>query len=115
MTLTGGAGLGKDEDGQEHLRAQDSKCGWAVRPRHYLKVLRLCRIPSSGIFCLKRVGRVLLTEIQLPRIARQGAVCLISTRGQTRKDRIEKFELDAGVQPYHPPLPIRARPRETGR
>ena len=30
---------------------------------------------------MKRGERVLLTEIQLPRIARQGAVCQISTRG----------------------------------
>ena len=42
-----------------------------------------------------------MTEILSPRIARQGAVCLISTRGQARKARIEKFELDEGFQPYH--------------
>ena len=35
-----------------------------------------------------------MTEILLPRIARQGAVCLISMRGQTRTARIEKFELE---------------------
>ena len=29
----------------------------------------------------KRGGRVLLTEILLPRIAQRGAVCLVSTRG----------------------------------
>ena len=41
-------------------------------------------------------GRVLLTEMLLPRIARQGVVRLISIRGQARKARIEKFELDEG-------------------
>ena len=41
-------------------------------------------------------GRVLLTEIPLPRIARQGTLCLISIRGQARKARIDKFELDEG-------------------
>ena len=46
--------------------------------------------------------RVLLSEILLPRIARQGTVCLIPTRGSARKARIEKFELDEGFQPYHP-------------
>ena len=50
-------------------------------------------------------GRVLLTEIILPPIARQGAFCLVSRRGQARKTIIEKFELDEGLQPYHPPLP----------
>ena len=55
-----------------------------------------------------------MTEILLPRIARQGAVCLISRIGQARKARIEKFELDEGSRPYHPPLPkggMRARGR----
>ena len=47
---------------------------------------------------------MLLTEILLkPRIARQGAVGLISMRGQARKTRIEKFELDEGFQPYLSP------------
>ena len=49
-------------------------------------------------------GRVLLTEIPLPRIARQGTACLISARGQVRKYRIDKFEFDEGFQPYHPPF-----------
>ena len=38
--------------------------------------------------------RVLLTEIPLTRIARQGTVCLNSIVGHARKTRIEKFELD---------------------
>ena len=45
-----------------------------------------------------------MTEILLPRIARQGAVCLTSTRGYARKARIEKSDLDQGFQPYHPPF-----------
>ena len=53
-----------------------------------------------------RGGRVPLTETLLPRIAGQGAVCLISTGGQARKARIEKFELDEGFQSYHPPFRI---------
>ena len=36
-------------------------------------------------------------------------VCLLSIRGQARKARIEKFELDEGLQPYHPPF--RSPPR----
>ena len=48
-----------------------------------------------------RGGRVLSTEIPLPRIARQGAVCLVSVRGPARKDRIEKCELDEGFRPFH--------------
>ena len=40
------------------------------------------------------MGGILLTEILLPRIARQRIVCLISTVGQARKVRIEKFELE---------------------
>ena len=50
----------------------------------------------------------MLTATLLPRIARQGAVGIISIRGYSRKARIEKFELDEGFQPYHPestPLP----------
>ena len=49
-------------------------------------------------------GRVLLTGILLPRIARQGAACLVSTRGSSRKARIEQFELDEGFKMYHPPF-----------
>ena len=56
-------------------------------------------------------GGVLLTEILLPRIARRGTVCLISTRGQARKARIEKFELDEGFQPYHHPFQVCVRLR----
>ena len=48
------------------------------------------------LFVLLKVGRVLLTEILLPRIARQGAVCPVSIRGQARTTRIERFELDEG-------------------
>ena len=42
----------------------------------------------------RRGGRVLLTEILLPRIARQGTVCLIPIRHSARTNRIEKLELD---------------------
>ena len=49
-------------------------------------------------------GRVLLTETLLPRISRQGTVCLISIRGYAREARVEKFELDEGFQPHHPPF-----------
>ena len=48
---------------------------------------------------------ILLTEIPLPRIVRQGTACPISARGQARKARIAKFELDEGSQPYHLPFP----------
>ena len=51
-----------------------------------------------------RGGRVLLTEILSPRIARQGAVCLIPIRGSARTARIEQFELDEAFQTYHPPF-----------
>ena len=51
-----------------------------------------------------RGGRVLLTEILLPRIARRGSVRLVSIRRWARKARIEKLELDEGFQPYHPPF-----------
>ena len=43
---------------------------------------------------------VLLTEIRLPPIARQGAACLVSTRGQAREARTDKFAPDEGFQPY---------------
>ena len=43
-------------------------------------------------------GRVLLTEILLPRIARQRTVCVTSIRGQARKARFDKFEFDEGFQ-----------------
>ena len=45
---------------------------------------------------------MLLTEMLLPQIARRGAVCLVSIRGQARKARIYEFELDEGFQPYPP-------------
>ena len=48
-----------------------------------------------------RGGSVLLTEIPLPRIARQGTVSLISIRGQARTTRIEQFEFDEGFRPFH--------------
>ena len=53
-----------------------------------------------------RGGRVLLTEMLLPRIARRGTVCLIPIRGLARKARIEQFELAEGFQPYHPPFRV---------
>ena len=62
---------------------------------------------------LRRGGRVLLTEILLPRIVRQGAVCLSSIRGQTRKARIEKFELDECFPTASSPLPS-SPPRGSG-
>ena len=43
-----------------------------------------------------RGGRVLLTEMLLPRIARQGTVC--------RKTQIEKYKLDEGLQQYDLPF-----------
>ena len=46
-----------------------------------------------------------MTEIPLPRIAGQGTVCVISTRGQARKARVEKFELDEGFPTVSSPLP----------
>ena len=49
---------------------------------------------------IKRRG-VLLTEILLPRIARQGTPCRTSITGYARTTRIQKFELDVGFQPYH--------------
>ena len=68
----------------------------------YIYVLRRrCRCQEGG--------RVLLTEILLPWIARQGTACLISIRGQIRKTRIEKFELDEGFQPYRLPPPSESR------
>ena len=67
-----------------------------------------------------RGGRVLLTEILLPRIARLASNCStgnclssfnkrISSKNSNcefwaRKARIEKFELDEGFQPYHAPF-----------
>ena len=47
--------------------------------------------PSPRGGWLKRAGRVLLTEILLPRIARRRTVCPISTGGQARKARIERL------------------------
>ena len=40
----------------------------------------------------------------MTRIARQGTACLISIRGQARTTIIYMFELDEGLQPYHPPF-----------
>ena len=45
-----------------------------------------------------------MTEILLPKIAREGTVGLISTRGQARKARSHQFELEEGFQPYHAPF-----------
>ena len=43
-----------------------------------------------------------MIEIRLPRIARQGAGCLVSMRGYARKAKLNNFELDEGFQLYHP-------------
>ena len=40
----------------------------------------LTNVPCGPLGIYKRGGRVLLTEILLPRIARRGAVCLMSIR-----------------------------------
>ena len=87
------------------LRSIDSNfsvnlAGWKVT-HHRIVFLLVCK---PAWLLRKEGGRVLLTEILLPRIARQGTVCLISIRGSARKARIEKFELDEGFQPYHPPF-----------
>ena len=52
----------------------------------------------------ERGGGVLLTEMLLPRIARQGTYSIRSTRGQARNTRIDQFELDEGFQQYHTPF-----------
>ena len=65
-------------------------------------------LPAAELL-LRGGGRVLLTEMPLPRIARPGTCCLISIRGQARKTRIEKLELDEGFQPHHPALPSSVR------
>ena len=71
-----------------------------------LRYIILDKRRLGSLLGLRRLGgaRVLLTEILLPRIARKGAVCLISISGQARKARIEKSELDEGFQLYHPPF-----------
>ena len=53
---------------------------------------------------LLRGGMVLLTEILLPPIAREGTACLVIIRGQARTARIKKLELDEGFRPYRPPF-----------
>ena len=50
-------------------------------------------LPQAARCFFKRGGKVLLTEILSPRIARLETV-LVSRRGQARKARIEKCELD---------------------
>ena len=47
---------------------------------------------------------IIVVMIMLPGIGRWGAFRLTSARGQARKARMEKFELDEGFQPYHPPF-----------
>ena len=95
---------------QAQAQAARSTGPWSIRqPRQgiFSQVAGSRPLPFRGHnFICKRGGRVLLTEMLLPRIARQGAVCLVSTRGQARTTRIEKFELDADFQPYHPPFRI---------
>ena len=61
---------------------------------------------GGGYCCLRYCC---LESHDLPRIARQGTVCLVSIRGQVRKARIEKFELDEVFQPYHPPSDLITR------
>ena len=62
---------------------------------------------------VKRGGRVLLTEILLPRIARRASNCLIGgclsncNERISSKKYIEKLELDEGFQQYHPPFRIK--------
>ena len=46
------------------------------------------------VYAYKKGWRVLLTEMLLPRIARQGSVNLISVRGFARKTHIYKVELE---------------------
>ena len=41
-----------------------------------------------------------MIKILSARIARYKVDCLLSVRGQARKIRIDKFELDEGFQPY---------------
>ena len=66
---------------------------------------------------LQRGGRILSIEMLLPRIARQRIVRLLSTNNnkcrssnnynlqiRARKARTDKFELDEGFQPHHPPF-----------
>ena len=57
---------------------------------------------------------MLLTEILLPRIARQGSVCHLSSFNQEDKTRIEKCELDEGFQMYHPPYRKTRRMSQNG-
>ena len=69
--------------------------------------------PAAGRSRIRRApcqegGKVPLVEIPWARIARQIIHYLSSIRGQARKARIEKFELDEGFQPYYPPFrPVR--------
>ena len=67
------------------------------------------------VIIVGRGGKVPLTEIRLPRIARQGAVRLLSTRGEARRARTWKFELDEGFRPYRPPFRHLLQRRRGGR
>ena len=66
-----------------------------------LSLLSICwPVLPAAYNLLKRGGRVLLTEILLPRIARQGTLRLVSIRGQAQKARIEN-----GFPTVSSPLP----------
>ena len=60
-------------------------------------------VHGNGMSPLRR-GRILLIGMCLVRIAQYIIVCLLSIRGEARTTRIERFELDEGFQPYHPPF-----------
>ena len=79
----------------------DHQAPRAINPKGGGQCFRFLKRPIHLSYQEK--GRALLTEIVFTRIARQGTACLISTRGQARTAPIEKFELDKGFQPYHPP------------
>ena len=64
----------------------------------------LCISLDVGRTSKRGEGRVLLTEIPLPRSARQGTVCPTSIRGQARTTRNHKFEPGDGFQSCHPPF-----------
>ena len=65
----------------------------------------LADLSAHGTVVPKRGGGYCWTEILLPRIARQGAVRLVSIRGQARTTRIEKFELEKGFPTVSSSLP----------
>ena len=66
------------------------------------KIQSLCNAGGFEKPIYKR-GRVLLTEILMPRIARQGTHCLNLDKRTSSKSSNREVELDEGFQPYHPP------------